>query len=257
MSKEKNMIENSIIARNSTGKKARSLNFTYPTLEAVEFAYRAGFDSIHLDGEHGAFSPPEIDNMVAAAHMGGMTVTCRPRNFEPTEIIMWLDRGIQGIMAPHVETGEQAEALVEACLFDPRGHRSWGTHRGTEFNDTEILSSRFGGRKNFTEFANDNMLIFAQVESHKGYENLNDILAVENLTAITYGHFDLALSMHMPGEGLGNPKIDAIQADMEVRSRAAGKGLMSDYFVMVNLQDLITQNGRNFVKANANEVFPK
>jgi 4-hydroxy-2-oxoheptanedioate aldolase len=250
------MIENSIIARNREGKKARSLNFTYPTLEAVEFAYRAGFDSIHLDGEHGAFSPPEIDNMVSAAHMAGMTVTCRPRNFESTEIIMWLDRGIQGIMAPHVETGEQAQALVEACYFDPLGHRSWGTHRGTEFNDNEILESQYGGRKNFTEFANDNLLVFAQVESFVGYENLDDILAVDGLTAITYGHFDLALSLHMPGEGLGNPRIDRIQSDMEVRARAAGKGLMSDYHVMVNLQDLITQGGREFVNANEDEAFP-
>ncbi len=249
------MIENSIIARNKTGKKARSLNLTYPSLQAVEFAYRAGFDSIHLDGEHGAFSPPEIDNLVAAAHMGGMSVTCRPRNFESTEIIMWLDRGIQGIMAPHVETGEQAAALVEACYFDPRGHRSWGTHRGTEFNDEVILNSRFGGRKSFTEFANDNMLVWAQVESYRGYENLDAILAVDGLTGITYGHFDFGLSMHLPGEGAGNPEIDKLAADMEVRTRAAGKGMMDDYFVMVYLQDLIMQGGREFVVANEGKVF--
>ncbi|MDA1280836.1 MAG: aldolase/citrate lyase family protein [Chloroflexi bacterium] len=250
------MIASTIIARNLAGKKARSLNLTYPAQEAVELAHRAGFDAIHLDGEHGAFSPPDIDRIVATAHMGGMSVTCRPRNFESTEIIMWLDRGIQGIMAPHVETGEQAESLVEACYFDPRGHRSWGTHRGTEFNDNHILNSRFGGRKNFTEFANDNMLVFAQVESHRGYENLDDILAVDGLTAITYGHFDLALSMHMPGEGTGNPEIDRIQAEMEVRARAAGKGLMSDYFVMVNLQDIIVESGREFVGAHAEDRFP-
>ncbi len=249
------MIENTIIARNKEGKKARSLGFTYPSLAAVEFAHRAGFDSIHLDGEHGAFSPPDIDNMVAAAHMGGMSVTCRPRNFQSTEIIMWLDRGIQGFMAPHVETGEDARALVSACLFDPLGHRSWGTHRGTEFNDDVVLDSRFGGRKNFTEFANANMLIFAQVESYRGYENVDDILAVEGLAAITWGQNDLALSMHMPGEGLDNPEIIRLHADMEARARAAGKGLMADYFVMVNLQELIGQSGREFVNDHAEDAF--
>lgn len=249
------MIPNTIIARNKEGKKARSLGFTYPALEAVELAYRAGFDSIHIDGEHGAFSPPDIDNMVAAAHMAGMSVTCRPRNFQPTEIIMWLDRGIQGIMAPHIETRDDAEMLVAACYFDPIGHRSWGTHRGTEFNDTEILEARYGGRKNYTEFANENMLVFSQIESHKGYENLDEILAVDGLTSITYGHFDLALSMHMPGEGLENPEIIRIHADMEKRARAVGKGLMSDYFVMVNLQDLITQNGRAWVNEHAGDAF--
>jgi 4-hydroxy-2-oxoheptanedioate aldolase len=250
------MIENTVIARNKQGKKARSMNFTSPSLAAVEFAQRAGFDSIHLDGEHGAFSPPEIDTMVAAAHLGGMSVTCRPRNFQPTEIIMWLDRGIQGIMAPHVETGEQAQSLVEACLFDPLGHRSWGTHRGTEFNDDVTLDARYGGRKNFTEFANANMLIFAQVESYRGYENIDAILTVEGLSAITWGQNDLALSMHMPGEGLDNPEIIRLHADMEARSRAVGKGLMSDFHVMVSLQDIIVQGGREFVADHADDVFP-
>ncbi|MEE8046122.1 MAG: hypothetical protein V3T49_04710, partial [Dehalococcoidia bacterium] len=67
---------------------------------------------------------------------------------------------------------------------------------------------------------------------------------------------DFALSMHMPGEGAGNPKVDRLAAEMEQKSRAAGKGLMSDYFVMVNLQDLITHGGRDFVNANDGEVFP-
>ncbi len=41
-----------------------------------------------------------------------------------------------------------------------------------------------------------------------------------------------------------------------MNARAADTGLMSDYFVMVNLQDLITQGGRDFVNANEGEVFP-
>ena len=62
--------------------------------------------------------------------------------------------------------------------------------------------------------------------------------------------------MHMPGEGLENPEIIRIHADMEDRARAAGKGLMSDYFVMVNLQDIIVESGREFVDEHAGDVFP-
>jgi 4-hydroxy-2-oxoheptanedioate aldolase len=250
------MIENSIFVRNRAGKKARTLGMTYPALEAVELAHRAGFDAIHLDGEHGAFSPPEIDKIVGTAHLCGMSVTARVQNIASDHINMWLDRGIQGIMAPHIETGEQAQALVNACFFAPKGGRSWGTHRGTEFNDDEALDLQYGGRREFTEFANDNMLVYCQVESILGYENLDDILSVDGLHAITFGHFDLALSMNMPGEGIGNPEVDRIQADMTVRARAAGKRVASDFTVSMGLLDTIVSAGRRFTSSHEDDNFP-
>jgi 2-keto-3-deoxy-L-rhamnonate aldolase RhmA len=158
-------------------------------------------------------------------------------------------------MAPHIETREQAEAFVAACYFPPRGHRSWGGHRGTDFND-ETLISRYGGRRQFSEFANENLLLYAQVESVKGYENLDEILAVDGLHAIGYGAFDLGNTMGLYGEGAGNPEIDRVQADMEKRARAAGKRLASDYFVDLGLIPALLSTGRSFVEKYESTAFP-
>ena len=249
------MIENTIFAKNRQGKKALSFGLTFPSPELVEYAALAGFDVIHLDGEHGAFNPVSVDQIVHVAHAHGLSVKARVPNIRADEIIQWLDRGIQGIMAPHIETGGQAQQLVDACYFAPLGHRSWGTHRGTAFNDETLVAEKYGGRRAFAEFANDNMLVYAQVESKLGYENLDDILAVEGLHAIAFGPFDLAFSAGLPGEGANHPEIARMQTDIERRTRAAGKHLSSDYFVELGLVPALLSAGRAFVEQHQSDPF--
>ena len=130
-----------------------------------------------------------------------------------------------GHYGTHIETGTQAQQLVDACYFAPLGHRSWGTHRGTAFNDDELLGTKYGGRREFAEFANANTLVYAQVESQLGYANLDEILAVKGLHAIAFGPYDLGFSLGLPGAGADNPEIGRILADIEARTRAAGNGL--------------------------------
>ena len=122
--------------------------------------------------------------------------------------------------------------------------------------DPAALLEKYGRRRKFSEFANDNLLVYAQVESKKGYENLDGILAVEGLHAIAYGAFDLGNSMGLYGEGAGNPEIDRVQADMEVRARAAGKRISSDYFVDLGVIPALLSAGREFVQQHGDDAFP-
>lgn len=249
------MIENTIFVRNRQGKKALSLSMTFPMPELVEYAALAGFHAIHLDGEHGAFSSTDVDQIVNIAHAHGLSVKARVPNIRADAINQWLDRGIQGIMAPHIETGAQAQQLVDACYFAPKGHRSWGTHRGTAFNDETLLTTRYGSRGAFAEFADANMLVYAQVESQKGYENLDEILAVKGLHAIAFGPFDLGFSLGLAGAGAEHPEIERIQTDMETRARAAGKRLARDYFVDLGVVPAFLQAGRAFVAKHEGDRF--
>lgn len=249
------MIENTIFARNRQGKKALSLSMTFPAPELIEYVALAGFDAIHLDGEHGAFNPVAVDRIVQVAHAHRLSVKARVPNIRADEINQWLDRGIQGIMAPHIETGAQAQALVDACYFAPLGHRSWGTHRGTAFNDDTLVTEKYGGRRAFAEFANANMFVYAQVESKLGYENLDAILAVDGLHAIAFGPFDLGFSLGLPGAGAEHPTIRRILDDITQRTRTAGKRLFSDYFVELGVVPALLAAGREFVAQHQDEAF--
>src|SRR2546428_2195715 len=62
------MIENTILKANREGRKALVFSMTYKDLWAVEAAAQAGFDAISLDGEHGAFSSSDVDDIVRVAN---------------------------------------------------------------------------------------------------------------------------------------------------------------------------------------------
>jgi 2-keto-3-deoxy-L-rhamnonate aldolase RhmA len=246
------MIENTILRKNRQGLKAVVLSLGFPATALVELAAQAGFDAVHLDGEHGAFTPEAAELMCRAANGLGLSVTARVPNIAPSTINLWLDRGVQGVVGPHIETGAEARQLADACLFPPAGWRSWGGGRGTEFNDGAKLDATYGGKLGFARWANANMLVFAQIESRTGSDNLDAILAVSGLSGITGGPNDLAASLGHPGEP-DHPERVRLTAEVEGRARAAGKRVASDLMVMLAIEELMLRSGREFVATHGKE----
>src|SRR2546426_9284144 len=140
------MIENTILKANREGRKALVFSMTYKDLWAVEAAAQAGFDAISLDGEHGAFSSSDVDDIVRVANGYGMSVMARVPNIQPNTLNLWLDRGLQGGVGPHIESQEEAQQLADACLFPPDGGRSWGGGGGTEVHDTPVVNEEYRGK---------------------------------------------------------------------------------------------------------------
>lgn len=243
------MIENTILRRQRAGLKARVLTMTFPSREVVELAGRAGFDAVHLDGEHGTFTTETVDLMVAVAHGCGMSVTARVPSIDPYLLNQWLDRGVQGIVGPHIESGAEAQQLADACLLPPDGRRSWGTWRGTQYNNAR-LTEQAGGVVAFSRWSNANTIVTAQVESKKGHDNLDAILAVKGIAAVTGGPFDLAASLGIPGQ-IDHPELVRIGEDIERRTRAAGKQMSSDGIIGLRLEDVLLDAGSAFVARHA------
>jgi 2-keto-3-deoxy-L-rhamnonate aldolase RhmA len=243
------MIENTILRRNRQGLKARVFSLTFPSRELVELAGRAGFDAVHLDGEHGTFTTESVDLLVAIANGYGMSVTGRVPSIDAHLINQWLDRGIQGITGPHIETAEEARQLADACLLPPDGKRSWGTWRGTEFNNPRLVEAA-GGMLAFSRWSNSNMIVAGQIESKKGYDNLDAILAVPGLGVIAGGHNDMAASLGYAGNP-DHPERVRIHAEVDQRARAAGKLLAGDLSVGFGVEDLILDAGHEFLERHA------
>ena len=85
---------------------------------------------------------------------------------------------------------------------------------------------------------------------------MDEILAVKGLHAIAYGPFDLGFSLGLPGAGADHPDVARIQSDMEVRARAVGKRLASDYFVDLGVVPALLATGRAFVATHESDRFP-
>ena len=242
--------KNNIFEKNRHGKKGLGIGLVFPSVEAVELiGMLGGFDFVNLDGEHGLFSPESIDAMVRVADGYGLTTTARVPGRVPAVINQFLDRGVIGILGPHVETAAEAKALVDACRFTPEGERSWGGGRGTFYNDPRLIGQPGIQRTEYMEQANKEMLVMCQLESALSFQNIEEILAVEGMDSFSWGTNDLAQSMGYPGRP-DHPDVVAEQDRIADLIHSRGRKLSSDLSTTMPLNDAILNTAEQFLKDN-------
>ncbi|MBO82936.1 MAG: hypothetical protein CL506_01060 [Actinobacteria bacterium] len=234
------MNENRILNKIKNKQTAYVVSIQSENLDVIEYAVKLQFDAIHLDAEHGSFSVDSVERICQLAISNGLTVTARIPKISKPEINLFLDRGIQGIMGPHVETLEEATLLADSCLFPPLGKRSWGGGRGTEFSSPIFLSNKKMSKREYADWANQNMELTIQIESKKAVDNLGDILKEERISRIAFGPHDLAADLGVPGEP-EHPKVIEAHKMIEDASRKAGKIMVGDYVKSVRLEHSIIE----------------
>lgn len=156
--------------------------------EPVEIVAYAGFDFVVVDLEHAPLDLQTAYRLINAAAALGMTPLVRVPDTTPSTIQKILDSGAMGILVPHVDTADEAEAVGRACRFPPHGVRGAG---GT---------SRAGGwglrsTAAYLATGNDDVLCVPQLESVEAIEAAPDILALDSVDAVFVGAADLAMSM--------------------------------------------------------------
>ncbi len=237
------MRTNKVKAKMRAGKKAFGCQLVFPSATLIELMGYAGFDYVFLDGEHGVFTLKDIEEMCRAADLVGLTPIARVSNTEPSTILQFLDRGIMGIMGPHIITKDDAEAFTKACFFAPGGSRSFGGGRGNNYG----VQASGRERRTFMEQVNEEILPIALLEDAQALQNLPEILKVEHLELFAFGPNDLAQSIGLPGEPDHPRVVEAIrQATLQIR--AAGKKLKSDVTAEARTNDLFLEGAKEFLR---------
>ena len=129
------MRTNNIVMNVHAGRQSYGFTMTFPSSTVLEIMARAGFDFVSFDSEHGPFTPESIDDLCRISDGVGITPMARVPDIEPATILRFLDRGIMGILGPHITTKEKAEQLANACRYAPLGTRSFGSGRGAYYGD--------------------------------------------------------------------------------------------------------------------------
>ena len=96
------------------------------TVDIAQIAKTAGFDWLFIDCEHNSMDTDTAAQIAAASLAVGITPVVRVAGKEHYHASRMLDNGAQGIIVPHVETGDEARRVADACRFPPLGHRSMG-----------------------------------------------------------------------------------------------------------------------------------
>ncbi len=170
----------------------------------------AGFDGIWLEGEHGGVDAADLGNLTRACDLWGMTSVVRVNRNDQALIYRTLDRGAQAIVVPHVDSAEKARNIVDGGKFPPLGRRGM------------YLSRQGYGVRDYLERANDETLLIALIEDIEGWENLDDILAVDGIGVYFVAPADFAASMGQLGN-VGHPEVQSKLDDALNRIVAAGR----------------------------------
>jgi len=204
---------NKIRERWSAGTAAIAGWLQIPGALHAEALARCGYDALVIDMQH---SPTDFSTalaMMTAIEHAGAEPMVRVQRSEPEEIMKLLDCGAYGIIAPMIETAEQARELASAVHYAPRGVRSFGARRPM---------MRYG--ESYMKNASDTFVIFAMIETRRGIENLDEILSVDGLDGVFIGPADLALSLGCaPVAESTEPRVMEAVDHIRIRAHAAGK----------------------------------
>jgi 2-keto-3-deoxy-L-rhamnonate aldolase RhmA len=171
------------------------------TVEIAKILKTSGYDWIFLDLEHGTMSLDTAAQISVAALDAGISPIVRVPAMQHSMATRALDGGALGIVMPHVDTAEEAQAIVDHLKYPPLGHRSVaGPQAQFDFRAMKVAE--------VTEAVNAANLTIVMVETPKGIANADSIAAVPGIDVVLIGTNDLAAEMGIPGD-FANPRIAA------------------------------------------------
>ncbi len=238
---------NNILANMKAGKVSTGCQIAFPSTPLMELMGIAGIDFVLIDGEHGTFSWEAIDDMCRVADLAGVTPIARVPNIDPSTILRYLDRGVQGVFGPGIDSREDAQQLVDACYYAPKGTRGLG---GAPRAAGYATLADAG----YIDSANEQMLVVAFLEHVTALENLDEIMEVEGVHAYYVGPQDMSVSMGLGGRP-DHPRI-AEASDM-VRKAAEAKGrkyLGPDVFLADRASNFFLNGIAAFMEAHKDEL---
>ncbi len=203
-----------LILKNGQVTAGAWLQLTSPM--SAELMARAGFDWLIIDMEH---APGDYLNLAAQIQAMGATdcvpFVRAPWN-DPVAIKRILDTGAMGVLIPYVNSGEEARQAVAACKYPPDGIRGVaGSPRAAYFGQNS---------RDYLRDANQQILVIVAVETGEAIDNLDEILATDELDGIFIGPMDLATSMGHFGDP-SHPEVQEAIGLIEKKTISAGKFL--------------------------------
>jgi 4-hydroxy-2-oxoheptanedioate aldolase len=155
-----------------------------PSAFSAEVMAHQGFDSLTVDMQHGVVDYQAAVTMLQAISTTPVMPLARVPWNDPALLMKILDAGVYGVICPMINTRAQAEALVQACKYPPRGYRSWGPVRASIYAGTD-----------YGEHANDDIVVMPMIETAEAVKNIDEILSVPGVDAVYVGPSDLSLAL--------------------------------------------------------------
>lgn len=152
-----------------TGQTTWMINPGGASVDVVDMLANVGAKCLFIDCERTAVGIESVTALARCAQSRGMAALVRSESMQPEILVRYLDRGIDGIVVPHVETAEQLKAIGEVVAYVTKG------------KPEQVFS-------------------IAQIESQAAVENVAALAADTSVNGFLVGPNDLAHSMGFAGD---------------------------------------------------------
>jgi 2-keto-3-deoxy-L-rhamnonate aldolase RhmA len=210
------MLENTLKASLAAGRLGLAMIVKHARSPDIALAAKTcGYDAIYVDLEHSVIPEHDAAAICLTALNCGITPIVRVPSHEAHYANRILDAGALGIVAPHVETAEEARHIVAACRFAPLGQRSvagtWPHFAYAALPADEIRNT-----------LNAATTVVCMLESPAAVEHADEIAAVPGVDILHIGSSDLCEALGIPGQ-FGHPEVEACYRKVIAACRKHGK----------------------------------
>jgi 4-hydroxy-2-oxoheptanedioate aldolase len=152
-----------------------------------------GYDVVWFDLEHRPYSVETINGLSLACRATGIDLMVRILKGGYYSPMQALEFGANGLMIPHIRSGEEARQWVEWSRFPPLGKRGLdGAGADADFGLADT--------RKYLKHANEEVFLVFQIEDREAVEAIDEIAAVPGFDLLFVGPGDLSLSYGVPLE---------------------------------------------------------
>ena len=154
----------------------------------AETVAREGYAAVVLDAQHGLWDTAGIVAGIGALHHAGSTPIVRVPLGDFGFVSRALDFGAEAIIAPMINSADDARRFVAAAKYPPLGERSWGPQRAMSLQSQTVATD-------YLRDANDGTLTLAMIETPAALANADAIAATPGIDSLFIGPYDLSTSL--------------------------------------------------------------
>ncbi len=188
-----------------------------PDSVTVEVMANQPFDVVTMDMQHGGHHEDSVLRGILPIQKAGRPAIVRIPVGRWDMASRALDFGADAVIAPMINSVEDARQFAAHMKYPPVGARSWGPTFGFPRYGKGTLQE-------YLEETNARTMSFAMIETRAALAALDDILEVPGIDAIFLGPADFSIAW-THGKTLNATLEDMMEtvADVASRARAAGK----------------------------------
>jgi 2-keto-3-deoxy-L-rhamnonate aldolase RhmA len=153
----------------------------------------AGCDFVLFDLEHSGFHFETVKSAIRYFEAADLPAIVRVPSKEYHHIARAMDMGAEGLMLPMVNDAAEARHIVNSMKYHPQGGRGVALQVAHDRYRPGTVADKFVA-------TNKRTTLFCQIETAAGVKNADAMAAIDGVDCLWVGHFDLSVSLGIPGQ---------------------------------------------------------